>query len=255
MLFCCGSGCRNTTISPRRGSRYGNSGPTHEALGANCTRFTKTWSPISRVSSIELEGISKACTTNVMMNSPVTSTAASEERNSTVVSRGLSSTSTSFFALPSFFATVIHPSRLDCRTARPILAGESLIHQPQCPVPARDLKNVGYRISKMRQAAGYRVRPRSFAVSLLHRPVNQKRTADNICFWHEPPIPAVVAVVPIISHHKIISLGNNQLPILDELSQLDPPLRCLARRHVQPRKTIAEGVIRRAAEVRVGVSQ
>ena len=47
-------------------------------------RFTKTWSPISSVFSIELDGISNACTTKVMMNSPVTSTAASEERNSTV---------------------------------------------------------------------------------------------------------------------------------------------------------------------------
>ena len=31
-------------------------------------RFTKTWSPMSSVFSMELEGISKACTTNVMMN-------------------------------------------------------------------------------------------------------------------------------------------------------------------------------------------
>ena len=33
-------------------------------------RFTKTWSPISSVFSIELDGISNACTTNVMMNKP-----------------------------------------------------------------------------------------------------------------------------------------------------------------------------------------
>jgi hypothetical protein len=47
---------------------------------------------MSSVSSIELEGISNACSTNVMMNSPVTSTPAREARNSTVVSRGFSST-------------------------------------------------------------------------------------------------------------------------------------------------------------------
>src|SRR5208282_3364414 len=135
-------------------------------------RFTNTGFPLSRVFSIELEGISNACTTNVMMNNPVTSTAASEERNSTVVSRGFSSTSTSFFALLSFFATVIYPSRLGCRTARLILAAESLIHQPQGPVPARDLKNVRHRIGKMRQFSCHRVRPCSLAVSLLHRPVN-----------------------------------------------------------------------------------
>ena len=50
---------------------------------------------------MELEGISKACKTNVMMNSPVTSTAASEARNSTVVSRGFSS----FGGLLSFLDT------------------------------------------------------------------------------------------------------------------------------------------------------
>jgi hypothetical protein len=53
------------------------------------------------VFSIELEGISNACTTKVMMNNPVTSTAASDDRNSTVVSRGFSSTS--IFSLAIFF--------------------------------------------------------------------------------------------------------------------------------------------------------
>src|ERR1700692_888507 len=73
-------------------------------------RFTKTWSPISSVFSMELDGISNACTTNVMMNSPVTNTAASDERNSTVDSLGfssarLSSTTTSFFG--DFFSVII----------------------------------------------------------------------------------------------------------------------------------------------------
>ena len=68
-------------------------------------RFTKTWSPISRVFSIELDGISNACTTNVMMNNPVTSTAASDARNSTVVSLGFSSASLSFdFSAADSFA-------------------------------------------------------------------------------------------------------------------------------------------------------
>src|ERR1039457_6454187 len=75
-------------------------------------RFTKTWSPISSVFSIELDGISNACTTNVMMNNPVPNTAASDERNSTVDSLGFSSatlssttTDTSFFA--DFFSVII----------------------------------------------------------------------------------------------------------------------------------------------------
>jgi len=53
---------------------------------------------MSRVFSIELEGISNAWTTNVMMNRPVTSTDAKDARNSTVVSRGFSSFFVSFLA-------------------------------------------------------------------------------------------------------------------------------------------------------------
>ena len=51
-------------------------------------RSTKTWSPISKVFSIELDGITKACNVKVMMNSPVTSTTAMEAMNSEVVSLG-----------------------------------------------------------------------------------------------------------------------------------------------------------------------
>ncbi len=46
---------------------------------------------MSNVSTIDAEGISNAWNTNVMMKRPVTSTPASEARNSTVVSRGFSS--------------------------------------------------------------------------------------------------------------------------------------------------------------------
>ena len=69
---------------------------------------------MSSVFSIELDGISNACTTNVMMNNPVTNTAASDERNSTVDSLGFSSAksstrtvSLSFFANFAVFFSVI----------------------------------------------------------------------------------------------------------------------------------------------------
>ena len=51
-------------------------------------RSTRTWSPIRRVFSIELEGMTKACSVKVMMNNPVTRTAAIEATNSGVVSSG-----------------------------------------------------------------------------------------------------------------------------------------------------------------------
>src|SRR5215467_6305934 len=65
---------------------------------------------MSSVFSMELEGISKACTTKVMMNSPVTRTAASEARNSTVVSFCFSSGLTSFLATQSVQCRAICPA-------------------------------------------------------------------------------------------------------------------------------------------------
>src|SRR5258707_2244638 len=114
-------------------------------------RFTKTWSPISRVFSIELEGISNACTTKVMMNNPVNSTAASDARNSTVVSRGFSSTSSfTWLSLTwlSFFATLSNPSLFSIYLAAQRVQS-TLIHHAQSAVPTRDLKNVRDRIGKV----------------------------------------------------------------------------------------------------------
>src|ERR1700685_295362 len=100
-----------------------------------------------------------------MMKSPVTSTAASEARNSTVVSLGFSSTSAFAlsFALPSFLAT-IHPSNLVDQVLKRIELQPQITKllnypitkfvssdQPQRTVPARDLKDMRNRISKMIQ--------------------------------------------------------------------------------------------------------
>ena len=90
---------------------------------------------MSRVFSIELDGISNACMTKVMMKSPVTSTADSEERNSTVVSFGFSPAPffASFFSdfvasLSSFFAT---GDAMVCRLAKePIEFGPETRFRP-----------------------------------------------------------------------------------------------------------------------------
>ena len=52
-------------------------------------RSTNTWSPMSRVFSIELDGMVNACSAKVMMNNPVTRTMAMEAINSAIVSLGL----------------------------------------------------------------------------------------------------------------------------------------------------------------------
>src|SRR5271166_3829409 len=252
----CGSGCRKTTISPRRGSRYGNSGPTQEVSGANWTRFTKTWSPISSVFSIELEGISNACTTNVMMNRPVTSTAASEERNSTVVSFGFSF-STLFSGLSSFFATLNVPvpnGIFSAQISRPETARrwEYSVYQPESAVPARDLKDVSDGVRHVIQPA--RDRSRGVPVPVLHRPVNDQRSSNNVFLRHESPIAAVQAVVAVVAHHEVVSFRNNELAVHHQLLHLQPPLPLEpSRGDVHSGKVIAIQVVEGLDESHVGL--
>src|SRR5579864_1797687 len=161
-------------------------------------RFTKTWSPISNVFSIELDGISNACTTKVMMNSPVTNTAASDDRNSTVVSFGFSST-LFFSKTASLFATFVfrQVATWCLRSGRAALARLELaftqslndpmtqspsVYQPQRPVPARDLKDVRHRICQMLQPALNR--SRRIAIPIFHGPINHQRAPDNIFARH-----------------------------------------------------------------------
>ena len=67
-------------------------------------RFTKTWSPISSVFSIELDGISNACTTNVMMNKPGHQHRGQRRKKLDRVSFGFSSARPFFLLLVFFFA-------------------------------------------------------------------------------------------------------------------------------------------------------
>src|ERR1700675_2648824 len=96
-------------MSPRRIWSYGIANFAHEVAGANWIRLTKTWSPTSRVFSIELEGIANACTMKVMMKRPVASTPAREARNSTLLSFGLASFLASPFLLRRF-VILLHPA-------------------------------------------------------------------------------------------------------------------------------------------------
>src|ERR1700677_668106 len=96
---------------------------------------------MSRVSSMELEGISNACRINVMMNRPVTSTLAREARNSTVVSRGFSLASTT--TSRSFFGTL-------ATSFKGFFLGASLsAHQPEGAFPARYLEHMSHRVGKV----------------------------------------------------------------------------------------------------------
>src|SRR6266852_4817473 len=93
---------------------------------------------MSSVSSLELEGISNACSTNVMMKRPVTSTPPREARNSTVVSRGCSSTMTSscFGTFGIRFRKFYSAHRFESsRPARFIKKVDEDVHHVLNPVP------------------------------------------------------------------------------------------------------------------------
>src|ERR1700752_679794 len=105
-----------------------------------------------------------------MMNSPVTSTAARDARNSTVVSLGFTSAGM-VCTLFSLFANVRSVPEKQCL----VREGRSSVYQPQGSVPARVLEDVGQRVCKAVSFAR-----RSIRVKRLHRPVNQQRSSYDI---------------------------------------------------------------------------
>src|SRR5580698_584371 len=103
----------------------------------------------------------------MMMNSPVTSTAASDDRNSTAVSFGFSSATFSSSTMVSLFATIFPSYRAPAAKRRYILgrarfqlcrssprklwalapeAHEPSVYQPQRAVPPRQLEDVRDRV-------------------------------------------------------------------------------------------------------------
>src|SRR5580704_1523983 len=224
-------------------------GPIQWVAGANCTRFTKTWSPISSVFSIELEGISKACRTNVMMNSPVTRTAASEVRNSTVVSRGFSSCLSSFLANRSFLANGSFAFNSYVQLWR-------LFDHPKSAVPARHLEQMSGRISEMIKFITRCGRNRHVRVGVSHRPIDQQWASDDILLRHEPPVAAIQAFVPVIAQHEVIPLRNNEFAVLDQFFHFQPPASFQAGNgKVQTRELVAKDVVRARTVADIGFLQ
>ena len=173
-----------------------------------------------------------------------------------MVSRGFSSTS--FFAMLSFLANVVVPVLFTCpratqprqrnldRNLNSISQLTILINQAQSPIPARGLEDVCYRVSEVVQFITHRSGRRGIG-GIFHRPVDQQRPSDDICLRYEAPVAAIVTVVPIVSHYKIMSLGNDQLSIFDQLVELYPPLGSYTRRDVEAGKIVAEYVVGRWA--------
>src|ERR1700676_2313132 len=206
---------------------------------------------MSKVSSMELDGISNACNTNVMINRPVTSTAASDARNSTVVSRGFSSAgfllSTISFSLFGKFG--IHVEEL-------FISAPSSAHQPESTFPARYLEQMSYRVGKVIKSITHGWRSGQIIVQIARRPVNQKRAPNDIFAGHESPVPAVLAVIAIVTQNKIVVLGNNQLVVFHQFRHFFPPFRIHSIvGRIRPREVVTIEIAERSDVLHIGLVQ
>src|SRR5579862_1953143 len=125
--------------------------------------------------------------------------------------------------MPSIFLSLIAAETTRLTTVEwSVRAGAQSVYQPERPIPSRDLKQVGKCIREMLQTAAER--RFNLMVKILHRPINDQRTPNDILLRHKAPIPAVLAVVPVVAHHKVMSLRYDELAVFDQLSHLQPPL-------------------------------
>src|SRR5580692_6907236 len=131
---------------------------------------------------------------NVMMNRPVTSTAAKEARNSTVVSRGFSA------CVFSVLATRFCPVNGRC---------PPLVDYSKCSVPPRHLEQMTECIREVIEFITRRRRNGQVIFHTPHRPINQQRPPHNVFPRHKAPVAAIVTVVSIIPEHEIIPLRDN----------------------------------------------
>src|SRR5206468_8776594 len=90
------------------------------------------------------------------------------------------------------------------------------LHQPQCSIPSRDLRNMSHRIEEPVKFITGSCVP-NLRLRCPHRPVNHQRTPHNILLRYKSPVAAVIAIVAIVAHHEVVALGHNQLAVLDKL--------------------------------------
>src|SRR5208337_3837851 len=171
----------------------------HLVTGASIMRSTNTWSPISRVFSIELDGISNAWSTKVMTNRPVTTTMAMEAMNSGVVSFGFAA----FFgggscALPG---TARARLLLPAKCVLPHLPRQALLHRSQHAVPAQTLGQVGHIVRQTRKSIRRPLAADGWS-GPVHRPVNEQGTANHVFRGHKAPVARIVAVVAVIAEDE-----------------------------------------------------
>src|SRR5258706_726228 len=153
-------------------------------------RSTKTWSPMSSVSAMELDGISKACRLKVMMIRPITRTTDMEEMNSMTVSFCFA-----VLFLSSFLANDAS------RPGLPVHRRRRLAHHAQHPVPAG--MKVGHRIRETGQCITARRNDADAGSSVRARPVDEQRTSHDVGARHESPVARVLTVVAVVPQPEV----------------------------------------------------
>src|SRR5208337_4284635 len=84
---------------------------------------------------------------------------------------------------------------------------------------------MSYRVSKMIKPIAHGWRSGKIVVQTARRPVNQERTSDDILARHESPVPAVLAVIAIVTQNEIVAVGDNQLAVFHQFRHFLPPFR------------------------------
>src|ERR1700688_4375542 len=84
---------------------------------------------------------------------------------------------------------------------------------------------MSYRVGEVIKSITYAWRSGEIVVQIARRPVNQKRAPNDIFAQHESPVPAVLAVIAIVTQNKIVALGNNQLVVFQQFRHCFPPFR------------------------------
>src|SRR5216684_4123828 len=160
-----------------------------------------------------------------------------------------------FFRQYAFHASSFPQSRIVLK--RPLLQGQAekfLVYQPQGAVPPCDLKQMCQPIGEVIKPAAER-RSR-VPIPCFYRPVDHQRPPDNVFPRDESPEPAVLAVVAVVAHHKIVSLWDDELAVFYQFPHFQPPLSLQPdRRNVEARKVVAEHIVRRVQKAHVGFLQ
>src|SRR5215467_4887206 len=176
------------------------------SLPVGVRRSTNTWSPMSRVFSMELEGISNCWMTKPRMKSPPTKTAASPAMVSGRVSFSLCVFSSFFFVSVSTLVGKV----LFLKTSSGFglcIHDQASAHQVKHTAPAGMIKEMDYH---MQHKAGA-FHPGGMLPLIgrrYKRPIDKHGPSYNVLAGDKPPVATIQAVFSIIAHPEVVALRH-----------------------------------------------